>query len=62
MAMLAERQKVEEVNATSNLLRPMGIGDILDGAVKLYRDNFLLLIRISAWVYIPFCFLALVIR
>ena len=49
------------MNTTSNLLRPLGIGDILDGAVKLYRDNFLLLMGIGACVYIPFCFLPLVI-
>jgi hypothetical protein len=58
---MAERQEVREMNVTSDLLRAMGIGDILDGAIRLYKGNFLLLIRISAWVYIPFCFLALVI-
>lgn len=48
-------------NITHDLLRPMGIGDILDGAIKLYRNNFLLLIGIGAWVYIPLCLLGFVI-
>jgi len=46
---------------THDLLRPMSIGDILDGAIKLYRNNFLLLTGISAWVYIPLCLLGFVI-
>jgi len=44
-------------NTTSDLLRPMSIGDIMDSAVKLYRSNFFLLIGIGAWVYIPLCLL-----
>ena len=48
------------MGTSSNLLRPMGIGDILDGAINLYRRNFLLLIGISAWVYIPIYLLFLV--
>ena len=48
-------------NTTPDLLRPMGIGDILDGAIKLYRNNFLLLIGIGACVYIPLCLLGFVV-
>lgn len=49
------------MDTTSNLLRPMSIGDILDESVNLYRKNFRLFIGISAWVYVPLCFLSLVI-
>jgi hypothetical protein len=34
-------------------LRPMGAGEILDGAIRLYRDNFASLILITAAIYIP---------
>jgi hypothetical protein len=45
---------------TSDLLRPMRVGDILDGAIRLYRSNFRLLVGIAAWVYVPLCFLTFV--
>lgn len=47
------------MGTTSDLLRPMSIGDILDGAVRLYRSNFRLLIGIVAWAYVPIIFLTL---
>ncbi|MFC1715915.1 hypothetical protein ACFL6S_19755 [Candidatus Poribacteria bacterium] len=50
------------MGARSNLLRPMSIGDILDGAISLYRSNFLLLVGIAACVYVPFYILALLIN
>ena len=38
-------------------LRPLGIADILDETVELYKTNFLLLIGIAAVVYVPASFL-----
>lgn len=34
-------------------LRPMGVGDIIDEAIKLYRNHFKLFLTIGALVYIP---------
>jgi hypothetical protein len=38
-------------------LRQMGIGEMIDGAVKLYRRDFLALIGIAAFVLIPVSFI-----
>ncbi|MDR5683335.1 MAG: hypothetical protein QN163_04830 [Armatimonadota bacterium] len=35
-------------------LRPLRIGEILDGAVRLYRDNFVPFVLMTAAVYLPF--------
>jgi len=37
--------------------RPMGFGDILDEAFDLYKNNFVLLVGIAAFVYAPYYFL-----
>lgn len=42
--------------------RPMGISDILDETVEIYRSNFVLLIGISAVAYIPFTLLSALIQ
>ena len=34
-------------------LRPMGLGDLLDVVIKLYRGHFGLMVRIGAVVYVP---------
>ena len=41
-----------------NRLRPMGIADILDETVDIYKNNFALLIGITALVYVPFSLLS----
>ncbi len=38
-------------------LRQMGIGELVDGAIKLYRRDWLVLIGISAFVLIPITFI-----
>src|SRR5919108_2511326 len=38
-------------------LRQMGIGELVDGAFKLYRRDWLALIAISAFVLVPVTFL-----
>lgn len=38
-------------------LRPMGIADILDEAVDLYKSNFILLVGIAAIIYVPYSLL-----
>lgn len=37
-----------------NRLRPLGITDILDETVELYKTNFVLLVGIAAFLYVPF--------
>jgi len=34
-------------------LRPMGLGDLLDAVIKLYRGHFGLMVRVGAVVYVP---------
>jgi len=34
-------------------LRPMGIGDLFDESIRLYRHNFLLFMKIGAIVFVP---------
>ncbi len=34
-------------------LRPMGLGDLLDAVIRLYRGHFGLMVRIGAVVYVP---------
>ncbi len=46
--------KEAEVRGQLRRFRPMGIADILDETVELYRNNFALLIGIAAVVYVPF--------
>jgi len=46
--MTDEREQIPGVQ-----LRPMGIGEILDGAVRLYRQNFLLFFGVTAVVHVP---------
>jgi hypothetical protein len=41
-------------NAGPFELRPMGIGDILDAAIRLYRARFVAFLTISLIVYIPY--------
>jgi len=36
-----------------NRLRPLGIADILDETVEIYKSNFVLLVGISAFLYVP---------
>ncbi len=37
-----------------NRLRPLGIADILDETIDLYKSNFVLLVGIAAFLYVPF--------
>ena len=39
------------------LLRPMGVGELLDAAVKLYRQNWKPLMAVVAFVMVPYSFL-----
>lgn len=39
--------------AVSSEFRPMGIGQILDGAFRIYRQNFLRFLAIVAVIYVP---------
>lgn len=48
-----QRAPVPEAGPGAAALRPLGIGEILDAAVKLYRDNFLTLIKVVAVVVVP---------
>lgn len=41
------------MSSPSPVLRPMGLGDILDQAVRLYRQNFVTLVAICAAVSVP---------
>lgn len=43
-------------------LRPMGIGDILDTAIRLYRARFVPFLTISLLVYVPYIALMLLLR
>ncbi len=45
------------MSAHKQKLRPMGIADILDETVELYKTNFLLLVGIAAFVYVPYSIL-----
>lgn len=42
-------------------LRPMGIGDILDTAFRLYREHFVPFLTISLIVYVPYTALMLIL-
>jgi hypothetical protein len=37
-----------------NRLRPLGFVDVLDEAIELYKSNFLLLVGIAAFLYVPY--------
>ncbi|HEX2155132.1 MAG TPA: hypothetical protein VHL52_14295 [Acidimicrobiia bacterium] len=41
-------------------LRPLGVGEMVDGAIRLYRNNFLTLIKISAMVLGPIAVVELI--
>ena len=43
----------EEPRNTGILIRPMGIGEVLDAGFSLGRNNFRLLVTIAAWGVIP---------
>jgi hypothetical protein len=43
-------------------LRPMGFADILDEAIELYKKNFVLLVGIGAFLYVPLALLQLASR
>lgn len=43
-------------------LRPMGIADILDETVELYKSNFVLLVGIAAFLYVPYFLLSAFIQ
>jgi hypothetical protein len=43
-------------------LRPMGAGDIIDEAIKLYRNHFKLFLTIGALVYVPVGVIQLVVQ
>lgn len=43
------------------VLRPLSIGDLFDEVFSLYRGNFLLIVGVSAVVYIPFSILLLLV-
>ncbi|MHB9039004.1 MAG: DUF7847 domain-containing protein [Armatimonadota bacterium] len=45
------------MNVQNRRLRPLGITDILDETVDLYKSNFALLVGISAVLYIPYSLL-----
>ncbi|HEU4323173.1 MAG TPA: hypothetical protein VFS21_08465 [Roseiflexaceae bacterium] len=40
-------------------LQPMGIGDILDAAIRLYRNNFRTMLTIGAALLVPVALLQL---
>lgn len=40
-----------------NRLRPLGIADILDETVEIYKSNFVLLVGIAAFLYVPYSLL-----
>lgn len=40
-----------------NRLRPLGIADVLDEMIELYKTNFVLLVGISAFLYVPYSLL-----
>lgn len=46
--------EVDMLKDMHNRLRPMGLADILDETVDIYKNNFALLIGITALVYVPF--------
>jgi hypothetical protein len=51
------------VNQASQLeLRPMGVGDILDTALRLYRTHLASFLTISLVVYVPYIVLLLVLQ
>jgi hypothetical protein len=39
------------------VLYPMGVGQIIDAAIKLYRRNWKTFVGIAAWVLVPFAFI-----
>jgi hypothetical protein len=41
-----------------NRLRPLGIADILDETVEIYKSNFVLLVGIAAFLYVPYSLLS----
>jgi hypothetical protein len=54
----AHSQPVSEV---AKRLRPMGVGDILDQMIRLYRQNFRLFVTIVGLVYVPITVLQIVV-
>jgi hypothetical protein len=42
-----------------NRLRPLGFVDVLDEAIELYKSNFLLLVGIAAFLYVPYTLLTI---
>lgn len=42
------------MNSASKRMRPMGIADILDETVELYKSSFVLLVGIAAVMYVPY--------
>lgn len=42
-----------------NRLRPLGFADVLDEAIELYKSNFVLLVGIAAFLYVPYTLLTM---
>ncbi len=49
----AKGERIQSVAHDTFRLRPLGVGDLLDETVRLYRRHFALFVGIAACVFIP---------
>src|SRR5438067_1561211 len=49
----ARRGSVDQPAASAFIVRPMGVGEVLDTGIRLARQNYRLLVTTTAWALVP---------